>query len=164
MCNQLILLAQQSQRHYLAQCEHGTLHLVWMHTTLHLNPALMCELTDVLHAWAADAYDPDALEAHLAEVRLERAAFDSYNLWVEHTALRLSPAELAMLHEMVIHADQLLRAMVVDVMQMAEKVPAADSHFATLPVLQISNPAKPLADAGFCHELAVAAQRIYTPN
>jgi hypothetical protein len=164
MCNQLILLAQQSQRHYLAQCEHGTLHLVWMHTTLHLNPQLMCELTDVLHAWAADEYDPAALETHLAEVRLEQAAFDSYNLWVEHTALRLSPAEVAMLHEMVSRADQLLRAMVVDVVQVAANMPAAESHFATLPVLQISNPAMPLADAGFCHELAVAAQRTYTPN
>lgn len=164
MCNQLILLAQQSQRHYFAQCEHGTLHLVWMHTTLHLNPALMCELTDVLHAWAADEYDPDALETHFAEVRLEQAAFDSYNLWVEHTALRLSPAEVAMLHEMVRRADQLLRAMIVDVRQVASNVANADSHFATLPVLQISKSTMPLADAGFCHELAVAAQRIYTPN
>ncbi len=162
MCNHQILLARHSQRHYISQCEHGTLHLVWMHTTLHLNPTLMCELTDVLNAWAADEYDSDRLEHRMAEVRLEPAAFDLFHLWIEHTALRLSAVELSVLQQMLCRADQLLRQMVVDLHQ--QPTPC-NEPIDSLPILQpVIQQVTPLVDAGYCHELAVATQRGSTLN
>lgn len=162
MCNHKTLLARHSQRHYISQCEHGTLHLVWMHTTLHLNPTLMCELTDLLNAWAADEYDLELLEHRMAEVRLERAAFDLHYLWIEHTALRLSAAELSMLQQMVARADALLREMVVE---LHHQPATCNEPLDSMPVLQpVVQEQTPLVDAGYCHELAVATQRGYTLN
>ncbi len=38
MCNQLTLLAKASASRYIAQCEHGTIHVVWDNVSVRLRP------------------------------------------------------------------------------------------------------------------------------
>jgi hypothetical protein len=52
MCQQLTILAQQDEDHYIAQCEHGTIHLRWEHITVHLQVMdFRALLRVVLQAW-----------------------------------------------------------------------------------------------------------------
>ncbi|MCU0491935.1 MAG: hypothetical protein MUD01_10125 [Chloroflexaceae bacterium] len=48
MCNFFTPLAHHDSSHFIAQCEHGTIHIVWMRTTVHLHPTNFAELAQLL--------------------------------------------------------------------------------------------------------------------
>ncbi|NJK80610.1 MAG: hypothetical protein HC914_12210 [Chloroflexaceae bacterium] len=160
MCHCRTLLAKRSQRHYITQCEHGTLNLVWMQTTLHLTPPLFEALAEVVHEWADDS-EPDILTQQGRTVRLEPAAFEHYYLWIERTALELSVAELHILTELVQTVDCKMRQLI----QSATAPHAFDAATTRpLPIIDLSPRSTLPADAGYCHELTVIAGGSIHPN
>ena len=48
MCEQFIVLAKHTSSCYIAQCEHGTLHLCWDHVCVHLRPHDFLALTQTI--------------------------------------------------------------------------------------------------------------------
>lgn len=48
MCEQYVVLAKHTTACYIAQCEHGTLHLCWDHVSVHLRPPAFLALTQTI--------------------------------------------------------------------------------------------------------------------
>jgi hypothetical protein len=53
LCNHLTLLAEYSERHYIMQCEHGTIHLVWGNQTLRFHARDLRCLVELFRQWTA---------------------------------------------------------------------------------------------------------------
>jgi hypothetical protein len=48
MCNQITVLARESETRFIAQCEHETLHIAWDNLTLRLCPADFARVADMV--------------------------------------------------------------------------------------------------------------------
>lgn len=46
MCKHLTMLAKENVRRYIAQCEHGTIHLMWDNLSLRLRPADFLDIVE----------------------------------------------------------------------------------------------------------------------
>ncbi|NJK80036.1 MAG: hypothetical protein HC876_16175 [Chloroflexaceae bacterium] len=161
MCHYMTLLARHSRRHYLAQCEHGTIHLVWLHTTVHMSPDLLMQLVDVLASWLDQQRNETLPIAKTRDVQLALTEFDTYLLWIEHIALRLNGSEVELLAQLVQTTDQRLRKMLVPA---SEKTALDTTVIQPLPATVMSDRVSPLADAGFCHELSALSARAFSQN
>jgi hypothetical protein len=58
MCQNLTVLVQDDDWHYLGLCEHDTVHLVWRHLSLHLRADDFVALTDTVVAACLHAGPP----------------------------------------------------------------------------------------------------------
>jgi hypothetical protein len=59
MCRNLIILAQESATRYIAQCEHGTVHIVWDNLSIRLRPADFVRLVENACTRAGNLMDHD---------------------------------------------------------------------------------------------------------
>lgn len=76
MCNQLTLLAKAGASRYIAQCEHGTIHVVWDNVSVRLRPEDFQNLAENttlnMQPWLApDAQQGFWLKLHGVAVRFE---------------------------------------------------------------------------------------------
>jgi hypothetical protein len=46
MCKKLVILAKENVSRYIAQCEHGTIHLVWDNLSVRLYPEDLIRIVD----------------------------------------------------------------------------------------------------------------------
>jgi hypothetical protein len=70
MCQHLKLLIEEDDGHYVGQCEHGTVHLVWAHLSLHLRANDFVALTDTVIAACLQAGAPPDSPAVTYHLRL----------------------------------------------------------------------------------------------
>jgi hypothetical protein len=150
MCHHLTLLAQHSKRHYIAQCEHGTISLVWMNTTLHMDATGLIRLAAFLEDWSPD--DLDCMLAYTSDLRLDEADLGRMHLWFCGTGLQLMPVEVQILTAMTSCAARQLTSLPVEVTQ-----PASLLQDETVTVMSAGTlhtaPTMEYTDAGHCQEL-----------
>ncbi len=85
MCYQMIPVALYDDRHFISQCEHGTLHLTWGRLVLSFHPDEFLLIARTLHRYQPDrrtdltspgvsvlwhAQDPEVAQVWLAHVGL----------------------------------------------------------------------------------------------
>lgn len=97
MCNHLTFLAQSGDWRYVAQCEHGTLHLTWGRQTLHLQPKDFLRVARFLEQ-ANPGGESELNDGHNS-LRSNRAGH--FELWLLEMGLKLSPVDFLILVDIV---------------------------------------------------------------
>lgn len=91
MCQHLTLLLKQDQRCYVAQCEHGTIHLVWRRTALQFHLSEFLRIARTLECWSTSD------EPHIMDdscVRLFQQPSGWIQLWLCGVGLNIAPLEV----------------------------------------------------------------------
>lgn len=102
MCYQMIPLASYDERHFIGQCEHGTLHLNWWRLVLSFHPDEFLMIARTLRR-----YDPES-RATLASpcVVLMWNSEEMVQLWLMRVGLYISADELTILLDLLAQACQ----------------------------------------------------------
>lgn len=96
MCQHLTVLVKSSDQRYIAQCEHGTVHLVWHHAVLQVRAGDFVRLANFLNTWTAYG----AESACDAVFRLHQSDSGAAQLWIGGIGLYLTPFDLLALNDM----------------------------------------------------------------
>jgi hypothetical protein len=91
VCQHLTLLVEHDQRCYVAQCEHGTLHLVWRRSTMQFHPSEFRHIAGSLERWSTNA------DQHIVEdscVRLFQQPSGGVQLWLCGVGMLLTLLEV----------------------------------------------------------------------
>jgi hypothetical protein len=134
VCQHLTRLVERAQRCYVAQCEHGTIHLVWRRTALQFHSSEFLGIAQTLKCWStSDDLDITGDSC----VRLYQRSSGWMQLWLCGVGLNLAPLEVHALIVMVSAAAlQLRRAQ-------AQAVSPLSQLAAYQPVQAIPNPTWP---------------------
>jgi hypothetical protein len=97
MCRQLTALASHDQRHSIARCEHGAIHLFWQRMTLQLPQQDFVRLAQFLAAWHSECCPAAASDQ---AITLFRDSAGRIQLWIAGVGLYLAPAELTVLNQL----------------------------------------------------------------
>lgn len=100
MCIQFTMLASYDAAHYIAQCEHGTLHLVWQSSTIRLHPRDLVPTIKTLQTITPDVpyslYQNGLIVLTLPD--------QGVTLWLGNAGLGLSYEGFALLRELLCQA------------------------------------------------------------
>lgn len=59
MCQQIVILVEQSQTRYVSRYEHGIVHLVWDEVSIHLTPEVFLRLAIQIETQVASRRDAE---------------------------------------------------------------------------------------------------------
>jgi hypothetical protein len=107
LCNHLTLLAEYSERHYIMQCEHGTIHLVWGNQTLRFHARDLRCLVELFRQWTAR---PAAPGMQAGGLRIFHTAGGCVQCWIADAGLRLLPSEIDLFESLLRAAGHKLAA------------------------------------------------------
>jgi hypothetical protein len=107
MCNQLIMLAELDERRYIAQCEHGTIHVGWDMITLHLTRSYFLELAKAIQYPLP--HDEQVL-AQTSWFRLTRNKRKHLSLRIGQAELHLLPQDFQFLSQMMLRSCAVVEA------------------------------------------------------
>lgn len=100
MCQQLTTLARYTDKHLIAQCEHGTCHLTWDRVTVRLLPAECVRLAGFLASWSAESRTGMAF-LHDEGFRLFQDPLERVQCWVYNTGFQMTAREVPILCKLV---------------------------------------------------------------
>jgi hypothetical protein len=100
MCQHLTILAKYSEHQWIAQCEHGTLHLTWQRTIISLRLSECKRLAVFLDAWAPESRDGMKLMRDDA-FRLFQDPTGRVQFWLYDTGLQLATHDVPVLRKLV---------------------------------------------------------------
>jgi hypothetical protein len=86
MCNKRVTLATESATRYIAQCEHGTVHIVWDNLSLRLHPSDFVRVAGLIDDACSDMVDPLRPDT-------------GFRLNIQGVLLVFSPRDMALLHK-----------------------------------------------------------------
>ena len=86
MCQHLDILVSSDERHYVAKCEHGILHLVWSRAVFQFYPTEFMRITRALEQWSTNATPDITCEC----VRLSQQPSGCIQLWLCGFGLNLT--------------------------------------------------------------------------
>jgi hypothetical protein len=98
MCQRLTLIARRDSVRYIAQCEHGTLHLRWRRSALQLTADEFAAVTRFLGRWSK--HECSATESDSC-ISLFRDSTGMIQLWMVGAGLYLTHDDLRLLIEML---------------------------------------------------------------
>jgi len=101
MCQRLTLLAQRDSVRYIAQCEHGTLHLRWRRSALQLTADEFAAVARFLGRWSKHECSATASDSCIS---LFRDSSGMIQLWIVGAGLYLTHADLLLLIELISEA------------------------------------------------------------
>ncbi len=106
MCYQMTPIATYDDRHVIAQCEHGTLHLRWERLVLSFHPDELLMIARTLHHYAPENRDTLATPY----VTLLWNSADMAQLWLLRYGLYLCPQALDVLMTLIEQTVQALES------------------------------------------------------
>ena len=98
MCQRLTLLAQRDSVRYIAQCEHGTLHLRWRRSALQLTEDEFAAVARFLGRWSEHEHSATAADSCIS---LFRDSSGMIQLWIVGVGLYLTHDDLLLLIELI---------------------------------------------------------------
>jgi hypothetical protein len=101
MCQRLITLAYDEAGHHIAQCEHGTIHLLWVRASLFLHADMLLPLLSLLQCW-----HPRQAEAASQGFVLRRMDNGHTQLWYGCVGLLLRDVDVTTLCSLLWEAVQ----------------------------------------------------------
>lgn len=101
MCNQLIMLAELDEHRYIAQCEHGTIHVGWGMATLHLSQPYFTVLAQALQS-TFPHHEP--MLAQSSWFALTRGSEGEISLRIGQMELHLSQQDFLFLSQMMLRS------------------------------------------------------------
>ncbi len=103
MSQQLTIIAKYTDWQWIAQCEHGILHLTWNRITMRLHPVECTRLAIFLEAWSPD--DTDGIAFLRDEsFRLMQSPCGRVQFWLYDTGLQLMVPDMLVLRKLVQYA------------------------------------------------------------
>ena len=100
MCQHITILAKYNEHQWIAQCEHGTLHLTWQRTVISLRLSECKRLAVFLDAWAPESHDGMQLMSDDA-FRLFQDPTGRVQFWLYDTGLQLAAHDVSVLCKLV---------------------------------------------------------------
>jgi hypothetical protein len=85
MCDQLMTLSWSSNRRYIQQCEHGTIHWIWDFVTMHLEPKVFEQVAQILEQ-GVEMTDPGRIRGQHCNLFYRDKGY--YQLWLRNMAFR----------------------------------------------------------------------------
>ena len=101
MCQRLTTLAHDESGHRIAQCEHGTIHLLWVRARRFLHPDMLLPLLALIQRWR-----PGQATASSHGFVLCRLPDGCVQLWYDCVGLLLREAELSALRDLLWQATE----------------------------------------------------------
>jgi hypothetical protein len=98
MCQRLTLIARRDAVRYIAQCEHGTLHLRWRRSAVQLTADEFAAVARFLGSWSKHERSATALDSCIS---LFRDSSGMIQLWIVGAGLYLTPDDLLLLIELI---------------------------------------------------------------
>lgn len=103
MSQQLTIIAKYTDWQWIAQCEHGILHLTWNRITIRLHPVECTRLAIFLEAWTPD--DTDGIAFLRDEsFRLMQSTCGRVQFWLYEIGLQLMVPDMLIFRKLVQYA------------------------------------------------------------
>lgn len=107
MCQRMTPLVKRSDTRYIAQCEHGTIFLVWHRLALQMRPEEFARTAQIIERWCTDEDQPMIGDSF---IRIFEQSSGHAQLWIGGVGLYLSPCDVLDLISLMRTAGQQLAA------------------------------------------------------